>query len=439
MGVVDLTQQEVMAFLASPEAYGPGCSRVDRFDTHISVVYLTDDRASKLKRAVRYSYPDCSTLEARRHFCEKEVRLNWRTAPALYRRAVPVTRAADGSLQIDGAGTPVEWLVEMRRFDQDRRLDIVAERGALDVPLAAAIGAAAAQLPLSADSRQDHGGAAAMQWVMDENDAELSPAGEVISQPLRPQIYRAALDGLRRYGQLLPLFLSCRTAIRAKVLNATRTVSLEAAEADRLGQEAARYLALAQRLTAPATRGIIAIRGLNGSGKSTLARLLAPALGQPPGAVVLRRDVARKRRFGVDPAVRLPDVADEAPVSAAVYHKLADCARHAARAGYVTLVDAVFPTEALRRAIRDAAARDGAPFRGIWLDASAEVMEHQLAAQSADASDATVAVLRQQQAAVEAQITGDRLDASAELDQLVQAARSRIGEHLFVHPAETGP
>src|SRR5581483_5520749 len=94
MSTLDRAQQDVIAFLGRPETYGSRCSHVDRIETHISVVFLANDRALKLKRAVQFPYVDYSTLEARRACCEKEVRLNRRTAPGLYRGVVAVTRSA---------------------------------------------------------------------------------------------------------------------------------------------------------------------------------------------------------------------------------------------------------------------------------------------------------------------------------------------------------
>ena len=47
MNAPDITQQDVMALLATPAAHGPECDRVDRIDTHISVVFLAKDRACR--------------------------------------------------------------------------------------------------------------------------------------------------------------------------------------------------------------------------------------------------------------------------------------------------------------------------------------------------------------------------------------------------------
>jgi len=56
------TQQDVLAFLADPAAYGGGTEKVRRIDTHAASVFLAGDRALKLKRAVRFPFLDFSTL-----------------------------------------------------------------------------------------------------------------------------------------------------------------------------------------------------------------------------------------------------------------------------------------------------------------------------------------------------------------------------------------
>ncbi len=127
-------QREVLTVLSRPATYGPSCQAVERIDTHSAAVFLTGDRAFKLKRAVRYDYLDFSTVERRRQCCEAELALNARTAPSIYRRVVPLTRDGHGSLVLDGPGLPVEWLLEMRRFDGDALCDRLAERGALSLP-----------------------------------------------------------------------------------------------------------------------------------------------------------------------------------------------------------------------------------------------------------------------------------------------------------------
>jgi len=130
-------QQPVLDFLDS-SSFGAGKGG-RRIDTHASMVFLGADRALKIKRAVRLPFLDYSTLEKRRRACEEELRVNAGNAPELYRRVVAITRKNDGSLEIGGTGTPVEWAVEMTRFDENRSLDRVAASTTLDPSLAMAI------------------------------------------------------------------------------------------------------------------------------------------------------------------------------------------------------------------------------------------------------------------------------------------------------------
>lgn len=121
-------QREVIDFLSRGEAYGRPGEKVSRIDTHASVVFLVGDRAWKLKRAVRFSYLDYSTAAKREAMCRKEYALNRRTAPDLYRGVHKVTRDSGGALALDGDGAAIEWVLEMKQFDQDALFDRMAAR-----------------------------------------------------------------------------------------------------------------------------------------------------------------------------------------------------------------------------------------------------------------------------------------------------------------------
>lgn len=113
-GAADASQAEVLSFLETRAftAVGP----VRRVDTHAASIFLSGDRAWKLKRAVRFDYLDFSTAERRRNALTCELRLNREIAPDLYLGLHAITRGRDGALAIDGPGAPVDWLLEMRRF-----------------------------------------------------------------------------------------------------------------------------------------------------------------------------------------------------------------------------------------------------------------------------------------------------------------------------------
>ncbi|QOY92769.1 AAA family ATPase [Massilia sp. UMI-21] len=92
--------------------------RVARFETHISWVLVAGGDAYKFKKALTLPFVDCSTLAARRFYCREECRLNSRLAPDLYRGVVAVG-GDPASPTIGAAGTPREYAVWMRAFEQD--------------------------------------------------------------------------------------------------------------------------------------------------------------------------------------------------------------------------------------------------------------------------------------------------------------------------------
>ncbi len=73
---------------------------------------------------------DLSTRERRHAVCLRELEINRRTAPDLYRDVLPVTRAGD-DLRLGGDGPAVDWVLRMRRFDQEALFDRLARRGEL--------------------------------------------------------------------------------------------------------------------------------------------------------------------------------------------------------------------------------------------------------------------------------------------------------------------
>ncbi|HLY46995.1 MAG TPA: AAA family ATPase [Stellaceae bacterium] len=204
---MDDAQQEVIAFLRNPSSYPPATGPVEVIETHASLVFLAGRRAYKLKRAVKYPYLDFSTLARRRAACTAELRLNRRTAPSLYLEVRAISRAADGAIvwgRPPGAGEPLDFVVVMRRFEQGDLLDNVARAGRLSEPVLYALAAHVAAFHAKAQARPEHGGAAAMRAVAEENFAVLRAsraAGFAEGQVER--LAAAVADELSRHAALL--------------------------------------------------------------------------------------------------------------------------------------------------------------------------------------------------------------------------------------------
>ena len=188
-------QDAVSAFLAEPGTYAD-VSTVEVLHTHVSSVFLAGDRAFKLKRAVRLPYADFSTPAIRRAACEKEYALNAAISPELYLGVRRITRAAEGGLAFDGPGALVDAVVEMRRFDPDARLDLMARRGALTAELVVALADRIAAAQEAAEVAQGADGAANIAAVLDVNRAGFAESDVFSEREIAAldAAFRAALD-----------------------------------------------------------------------------------------------------------------------------------------------------------------------------------------------------------------------------------------------------
>ena len=195
-------QAELLTALADPAMHGGEAVR--RIDTHSASVFLAGDRAIKVKRAVRFPFLDYSTLQRRKAACDAEIAINRPWAPQIYRGVVAITREADGSLQIGGNGTPVEWAVEMRRFDENATLDRLAERGLIDDSLADNLARAVFVAHGKASVAEVEPWLAAFRSFIDQNDAAFRSDPSLF--PLGDAESLTALS-LKAYEQTRPLLL----------------------------------------------------------------------------------------------------------------------------------------------------------------------------------------------------------------------------------------
>ncbi|MEY4099813.1 MAG: hypothetical protein RL300_984, partial [Pseudomonadota bacterium] len=84
MTAMDADLPTMIQALLDPARYPDGVTRVELIQTHISWVMLAGDFAYKIKKPVKLSFLDFSTLALRLHYCQEELRLNRRFAPELY-------------------------------------------------------------------------------------------------------------------------------------------------------------------------------------------------------------------------------------------------------------------------------------------------------------------------------------------------------------------
>lgn len=154
----DPEEAEICAWLAA---------RTDRtIETACAHVFLGQDSAWKVKRHVDLGYADFSTAERRRWALDRELDFNRIAAPDIYRAVRRITREADGGLAMEGEGRTIEFVLEMRRFDENAVLG--ADPSAIDGEMADALGRAIAGFHALAPLRPE-GGWSAMQFTVGSN------------------------------------------------------------------------------------------------------------------------------------------------------------------------------------------------------------------------------------------------------------------------------
>ncbi len=131
---IAMHMSDLITALKNPAAYPHPAEDVELIETHISFVLLAGEFAYKIKKPVTLPFVDFSSLDARRGFCEDELRLNRRLAPQLYLEVVPITGSIE-SPRMGGDGEALEYAVKMRRFDQDALFDHLLAHDALPAEL----------------------------------------------------------------------------------------------------------------------------------------------------------------------------------------------------------------------------------------------------------------------------------------------------------------
>lgn len=124
---------EILHALHQPACYPHHPERVEMVQTHISAVFLAGEEVYKLKKPVRFSFVDYSTLALRQHYCHEEVRLNHRLAPTVYLGVVPLLRVGNEYRLREVVNmrdaTVVEYLVRMRRLPPAQTLAALLASG----------------------------------------------------------------------------------------------------------------------------------------------------------------------------------------------------------------------------------------------------------------------------------------------------------------------
>jgi aminoglycoside phosphotransferase family enzyme/predicted kinase len=125
-------QEQLLPFLLNRETYPHRPRKVRLVQTHSAFVFLAPPFVYKVKKPVNFGFLDFSTLEKRRHFCERELALNRRLCPKMYLEVVPICKVRE-NFRFGGTGAVVEYAVKMRHLSERYFLDKLVARKAVSL------------------------------------------------------------------------------------------------------------------------------------------------------------------------------------------------------------------------------------------------------------------------------------------------------------------
>ncbi|MDZ7700019.1 MAG: phosphotransferase [Deltaproteobacteria bacterium] len=121
----------IIADLKNPSSLPDPTTSVDVVQTHISMVFVADEHAYKIKKPANFGFLDFSTLQKRAYYCERELELNRRLSKGIYLEVLPV-QIEDGRHTLKGkSGQVVEYALKMKRIPEEDLMKSVFVRGRL--------------------------------------------------------------------------------------------------------------------------------------------------------------------------------------------------------------------------------------------------------------------------------------------------------------------
>ena len=123
-----MTKEQIDNLITNGE-FPEETTRKELVETHISWVILCDAFVYKIKKPVNYSFLNFSTLELRKHYCEREIFLNSRLTPDVYLEVLPVREDGNKIKIGDGEGTIIDYVVKMNKLDTSKQMDLMLQEG----------------------------------------------------------------------------------------------------------------------------------------------------------------------------------------------------------------------------------------------------------------------------------------------------------------------
>jgi uncharacterized protein len=130
---------------------------VQLIETHISYVFLVgSELVFKIKKSCNLEFLDFTRVDDRLKFCNRELELNSRFSPMIYKRVLALVGDSEHPRFVElndiENESVFEYALEMRQFDTNMQLDRLLERGELNFDMIEELGLLVAKAHQNAPS-----------------------------------------------------------------------------------------------------------------------------------------------------------------------------------------------------------------------------------------------------------------------------------------------
>lgn len=99
--------------------------KITLIQTHISWLLLSNKFVFKIKKPVKFSFLDFSSLKKRKFYCFQELMLNSKLSKGVYLKVLPVKKAGNKIFIGKGKGKIIDFALQMRRLPEKRKMSIL--------------------------------------------------------------------------------------------------------------------------------------------------------------------------------------------------------------------------------------------------------------------------------------------------------------------------
>ena len=179
--------------LLKPKAYPDTPRGIELVQTQMSFAFLTDDYVYKVKKPVNLGYLDYTTLAKRRFYCQREVELNRRLCPDVYRGVVPITRR-QSNIYIEGQGKVIEYAVKMRRLPQEAMMDMLLTKNQVSLKMIGSVAQRLVEFHQRAETNASISAFGSLDAITTNTEENFTQTEKYIGNTISQEKYRQIKD-----------------------------------------------------------------------------------------------------------------------------------------------------------------------------------------------------------------------------------------------------